>query len=99
MPAVQGEGAHEKGAVGARRARRWLDSTTRANAISLNPEPSAIDKLTFHWPHDGKPFTFDLGGFLTHGEIHGHLFFAESKKYDDVSDLNDHYYTEKKEKK
>jgi len=88
MPGVVGEGAQAKGADGARRAKRWLDSTTRANAVWINPEPSAVKKLTFHWPHDEKTFSFDLGGFLKHGDFDGEFFYAESKKYDGVSDLN-----------
>ena len=87
MPGPKGETLHAKGADGAARARRWLESTTRVNASWVNPQPEAVPKLTFSWPHGGEDFTFDLGGTLLRGKFHGQMFFAEAKNYTSLSDL------------
>ena len=91
MTRIEGETAQAKGADGARRAKRWLESTTRVNAQWVNPDPPAVPKLTFSWPHGGQNFSFDLGGLLKYGDFDGHVFFAESKNYAAPSDLSDHY--------
>lgn len=91
MARIQGEAAQAKGADGARRAKRWLESTTRVNAQWVNPDKAAVGKLTFDWPHGGHTFSFDLGGIMKYGEFEGQMFFAESKNYDAPSDLASHY--------
>ncbi|WP_404850300.1 hypothetical protein [Dietzia kunjamensis] len=91
MARIEGEAAQAKGADGARRAKRWLESTTRVNAQWVNPDPPALKKLRFQWPHGGQNFSFDLGGTLKYGEFDGEMFFAESKNYNSPSDLSDHY--------
>lgn len=91
MTRIEGEAAQAKGADGARRAKRWLESTTRVNAQWVNPDPPAIPKLTFAWPHGDQNFSFDLGGLLKYGDLDGHVFFAESKNYAAPADLRDHY--------
>lgn len=91
MTRIEGESAQAKGADGARRAKRWLESTTRVNAQWVNPDPPAVPKLTFAWPHGNQNFSFDLGGVLKYGEYDGQVFFAESKNYAAPSDLRDHY--------
>ncbi|SIO27062.1 hypothetical protein [Agromyces cerinus] len=91
MARIEGESAQAKGADGARRAKRWLESTTRVSAQWVNPDPPAVKKLRFTWPHGGQNFSFDLGGFLKHGDYDGEMFFAESKNYATPSDLPDHY--------
>lgn len=91
MTRIEGESAQAKGADGAQRAKRWLESTTRVNAQWVNPNPPAVAKLTFSWPHGGQNFSFDLGGTLKYGEYDGHEFFAESKNYAEPSDLPKHY--------
>lgn len=91
MRRIQGEAAQAKGADGARRAKRWLEATTRVNAQWVNPDPPAIPKLTFDWPHGGQSFSFDLGGLLKYGELDGQMFFAESKNYTAPNDLSRHY--------
>lgn len=91
MNRIEGESAQEKGADGARRAKRWLESTTRVNAQWVNPNPPAVEKLSFRWPHGGQGFSFDLGGLLKYGEYDGQEFFAESKNYAEPSDLARHY--------
>ena len=79
---MSGEQAHEKGREGARRAKEWLDATTRVNAMYVNPNPLAVNKLTFPRGNpEAEPFSFDLGGFLLGGEIDGEEFLAESKFY------------------
>ncbi len=91
MTRIEGESAQAKGADGAQRAKRWLESTTRVNAQWVNPNPPAVAKLTFAWPHGGQNFSFDLGGTLKYGEYDGQEFFAESKNYAEPSDLPKHY--------
>lgn len=91
MAAVSGEAAQAKGADGAQRAKRWLESTTRVNAQWVNPEPSALPKLTFQWPRGGQSFSFDLHGVLKYGDYDGQTFYAECKNYEKPSDLGTHY--------
>lgn len=91
MAVIKGESAQAKGADGAKRAKRWLESTTRVNAHWVNPNLPAVEKLTFAWPHGGQTFSFDLGGTLKYGDYDGHMFFAESKNYDAPNDLRVHY--------
>ncbi|WP_313480265.1 hypothetical protein [Microbacterium sp.] len=91
MTRIEGESAQAKGADGAQRAKRWLESTTRVNAQWVNPNPPAVAKLTFPWPHGGQNFSFDLGGLLKFGGYDGHEFFAESKNYAEPGDLPKHY--------
>lgn len=88
---VEGESAQAKGADGARRAKRWLESTTRVNAQWVNPDPPALKKLQFQWPHGDQNFSFDLGGTLKYGDFEGEMFYAESKNYDAPNDLAEHY--------
>jgi hypothetical protein len=91
MARIEGELAQAKGADGARRAKRWLESTTRVNAQWVNPDPPALKKLQFSWPFGGQNFSFDLGGTLRYGDFEGEMFYAESKNYDSPSDLSSHY--------
>lgn len=88
---LTGEATQAKGADGARRAKRWLESTTRVNAQWVNPDPPALPKLTFEWPYGGTTFSYDLGGTLKYGEFEGQMFFAECKNYKNASDLATHY--------
>ncbi|GAB2846175.1 hypothetical protein GCM10022221_51830 [Actinocorallia aurea] len=88
---MSGEETQAKGADGARRARNWLDATTRVNVQWVNPEPVAIPKLSFHWENHKEPFSFDLGGILLGGELQGQEFLAECKKYATASDQGKHY--------
>lgn len=84
---VSGEQLHAQGADGARRAKLWLEATTRANVWWVNPEPVAVPKLSFSWI-DGASFSFDLGGTLSGGTIDGQEFLAESKQYANANDQN-----------
>jgi hypothetical protein len=65
-----------KGAEGARRAKLWLESTTRVNVQCVNPHRVAVPRLTFKW-HGGSTFSFDLGGVLLGEDLHGQEFLAE----------------------
>ncbi len=78
------------GAEGARRAKRWLECTTRANVRWVNPSPVAVRKLTFQWV-DGRSYSFDLGGVFLGDDLEGQEFLAESKYYKSAQDQGTHY--------
>lgn len=83
---MSGEEEHEKGREGARRAKEWLEATTRVNACWVNPDKLAVGKLTFSWAAGTrKPFSYDLGGLLRRGELEGQNFYAEVKSYTNAS--------------
>jgi hypothetical protein len=87
---VSGEEQHAKGQDGARRAKLWLEATTRADVPWVNPDPIAVKKLTFTWI-DGTSFSYDLGGMLRGGDLSGEEFLAESKNYKSAQDQNKQY--------
>jgi hypothetical protein len=87
---ASGEEQHAAGQDGARRAKRWLEATTRADVHWVNPDPIALKKLTFKWI-DGSPFSYDLAGLFLRGQIEGQEFFAESKKNKNAQDQNKLY--------
>ncbi len=87
---MSGEQLHALGADGARRAKLWLEATTRANVHWRNPEPLAVPKLTFNWVGDGS-FSYDLGGTLSGGAVDGQEFLAECKMYANASDQGSLY--------
>lgn len=78
-----GEQLHERGREGAKRAKTWLEATTRVDVNWINPD--GVQKLTFHW-ETGNTFSFDLGGLLRGGDYHRQEFFAEIKNYSDAHD-------------
>lgn len=78
----QGEELHKLGELGTRRAKVWLDSTSRVSSSWTVYDAAAVKRLRFSWPVDGfKPFSFDLGGILAGGEFEQQAFIAECKKY------------------
>lgn len=83
---MSGEEIQEKGREGARRAKEWLDATTRADVRWINPDPVAVPKLTFPWADGTEPYSFDLGGLLLGGDKANQEFLAEVKNYADASD-------------
>ncbi|MCA1606397.1 MAG: hypothetical protein LC775_13230 [Acidobacteria bacterium] len=84
---MSGEQLHELGREGARRAKEWLEATTRVNAHWVNPDRYAIPKLSFYWADSAaRKFSFDLGGVLLGGDLHSQMFLAESKLYKADSD-------------
>ncbi len=89
---MAGEAMHQKGADGTRRAKRWLDSTTRTKATWTNDDAVSAGRLEFQWPYAGQqPFSFDLGGILYGKPFDEHAFLAEVKNYSGSSDLGEHY--------
>ena len=90
MPVMSGEAIQAKGADGARRAKLWLEATTRANVPWVNPDPVAVPKLSFDWVSSGT-FSFDLGGTLIGGEVANQEFLGECKKYENAYDQNKLY--------
>ncbi|WP_147262017.1 hypothetical protein [Blastococcus sp. TF02A-26] len=86
-----GEDNHRKGEDGTRRARRWLDATTRVAKSWTNADRVAVGRLSFEWPYGGQPFSFDLGGIMRGDTFDNQLFVAESKMYDNARDQGTHY--------
>jgi hypothetical protein len=86
-----GEQLHERGREGARRAKEWLESTTRVNVCWTNPDPIAVPKLTFAWADDTAKFSYDIGGLLLGGELDGQEFLGEVKKYANAADQGSLY--------
>lgn len=79
---MPGEAMHLKGADGARRAKRWLDATTRTKASWTNEDAVAAARMEFSWPSGGgHPFSFDVGGILAGEPFENHAFLAEVKNY------------------
>lgn len=87
-----GEEIQRKGEEGAHRAKRWLERTLRAKVQWVNPDRTAVKKLTYKWPGDNNTFSFDLGGtFIGQGDDadktrEGENFFAEVRNYSSASD-------------
>ncbi len=82
-----GEQVQQAGADGSERAKRWLESTCRAEVKWNNPA-IGVNKLQHRKagaPSDSTNqadfFSFDLGGAFLGGDANGQLFLAESKKY------------------
>ncbi|TDW91127.1 hypothetical protein [Kribbella sp. VKM Ac-2566] len=79
---MPGEAMHHKGADGARRAKAWLDATTRTRATWTNEDAVAAGRLTFNWPYAGQnEFSYDVGGILFGEPFDNHAFVAEVKNY------------------
>jgi hypothetical protein len=96
MP-LTGEQIQELGDHGSQRAKRWMESTCRAEVKWNNPT-IGIKKLQFTkvGAPDGSTaqgdfFSFDLGGNLLGGEADGDVFLAESKKYATAADQGVEY--------
>ncbi|WP_301129717.1 hypothetical protein [Streptomyces cacaoi] len=88
---MPGEALHQLGDEGARRAKRWLESTTRVKAAWLNTDPYAAGRLEFPWPHSNFSFSYDIGGILHGDDFSGQMFLAECKKYSTAGDQGTHY--------
>lgn len=88
---MSGEALHEKGREGARRAKEWLDATTRADVRWVNPDRVAVPKLTFEWADGSGPYSFDIGGLLLGGDKNNEEFLGEVKNYVDASDQGSLY--------
>jgi hypothetical protein len=96
MP-MTGEQIQKLGEKGGQRAKRWLESTCRAEVKWNNPD-IGVGKLQYdkagakpNSNAQGDFFSFDLGGTLLGGEMEGEVFLAESKKYKNSSDQGTEY--------
>lgn len=85
MPSIiledPGEAIQKLGEEGARRARLWLDATTRVRASWSVYDEFGVDRLKFPWPFGGKGFSYDLGGIFYGGDLDQQSFVVECKKY------------------
>lgn len=88
---MAGEGQHKVGEGGVRRAKKWLEATTRVHSSWTVYDDRQVSRLTFEWPHHDKPFSYDLGGILFGGEFDKDLFLAECKKYKGDQDQGEHF--------
>ena len=88
---MAGEDAQLKGMLKLRRAKRWLESSTRVARSWTNEDEGLKEMLEFAWPHWHKPFTFDMGGEFRGTELGGKMFIAEVKGYRAEYDLPSHY--------
>lgn len=96
MP-LTGEQIQQLGEQGAQRAKRWLESTCRAEVKWNNPSRNP-GKLQFlkagaaaSSNAQGDWFSFDLGGNFLGGGIDGEVFLAECKKYASAGDQGTEY--------
>lgn len=96
MP-LTGEQIQQLGEAGSQRAKRWLESTCRAEVKWNNPH-LGVKKLQFQKAgadaaSDAQAdfFSFDLGGSLLGGDVDGEMFLAECKKYQSANDQGTHY--------
>ncbi|MEV5570831.1 hypothetical protein AB0L06_12325 [Spirillospora sp. NPDC052269] len=87
---MAGEDHQIKGFDGLRRAKKWLDASTRVKQIWTNENRGLKELLAFDWPH-GKDFSFDMGGQLRGGDLEGKTFLAEVKSYTHEMDLAVHF--------
>lgn len=78
---MPGEDNPRKGDDGARRAKRWLDATTRTRASWTNEEAVNAGRLEWDWPYGGSSFSLDIGGLLIGDPFDYHAFAAEVKNY------------------
>jgi hypothetical protein len=81
IDALPGELYQKIGEDGARRAKLWLDSTTRVSATWSVYDKHGVARLLYPWPKGGKAYSYDLGGFFFGGELDQQSFMVECKKY------------------
>jgi hypothetical protein len=85
-----GEDAHDAGEDGLRRAKQWLEMSTRVDQSWTRHERPMAELLAFDWPHASSssgPFTFDLGGRFREDSLDKQTFVAEIKAYKKEQDL------------
>lgn len=83
-----GEALHVAGGDGVSRAKNWLERTGRVDACWTCYDNKAM--LTVQRPGGGQR-AFDIGGIIKGGDLDGHVFYAEVKKYTDVGGQADMY--------
>jgi len=87
---VPGEQLHLLGREGARRAKQWLDSTTRVNASWTVYDSYGVSKLNYDWPGVDESYSYDIGGLFSGEELEGEAFLVECKKYS-TDNQGDHF--------
>ena len=85
---MAGEDAQETGRDGVQRAKGWLERTGRVDVYWTVYEHSAM--LAVQRPGGGAR-SFDLGGVILGGDLDGHQFFAEIKKYSGIGNQGKMY--------
>lgn len=85
---TMGEALHVAGEDGVRRAKNWLERTGRVDACWTAYDNKAM--LTVQRPGGGER-SFDLGGVIKGGDLDGHVFYAEVKKYSEAGAQPDMY--------
>lgn len=90
-PPAPGEQNQQIGDDGARRAKKWLDATTRVRHSYTNMDDGGPGKLSFNWPNGGTSYSYDLGGVFRGKPFDNEVFVAESKKYTASSDQGTHF--------
>jgi hypothetical protein len=88
---MPGEEAQLTGFDGLRRAKEWLEASTRVKHSWTVYDTGLRELLEFAWPYGGQSFSFDLGGKLRGDELEGKTFLAEIKNYKSESDLPVHW--------
>ncbi len=83
---MPGEALHKSGIEGVRKAKQWLDGTTRADVHwTVYDDQTKAKKLDVDWANNKGSGSFDLAGMFKEGEIDKQLFFAEIKNYKNSS--------------
>ncbi|WOF23665.1 hypothetical protein N8K70_03020 [Microbacterium betulae] len=80
-----GELLQKLGEDGARRAKLWLDSTTRVESTWSVYDKFGKDRLSYPWPNDDEAYSYDIGGIFYGGDLHKQAFLVECKKYSSAS--------------
>lgn len=88
---MSGEQAQLTGFDGLRRAKEWLEASTRVATSWTVHDTGLRELLEFAWPYEGQTFSYDLGGKLRGGDLDGKTFLAEIKNYRYESDLPEHW--------
>ncbi|WP_309130346.1 hypothetical protein [Brevibacterium sp.] len=90
-PPIPGDASPMKGEDGVRRAKQWLEATTRVVSSYTIKDPVGANRLSFDWPDNKHSYSYDLGGVLYGEPFHQTHFVAEVKMYETGSDQGAHY--------
>lgn len=94
---MPGEKQHEVAKEGVRRAKKWLDATTRVTSAWTVYDDFSVNRLAYTWPFGTKSnlepteYSYDMGGILHGGDYHSQFFLAEIKKYALPQDQGNHF--------
>lgn len=79
---MAGEDNHDAGEYGVRRAKTWLERTTRVKTCWTRHDGLQADLLKHSWPFGNQnEFTFDLGGLFQGDSLDQQGFLAEVKNH------------------